>query len=101
MLVPERRRASKWKNQQGYPNPSWGPFRKIWQLTREAGESALILLMVGSPALTSNQRSALQHLFGSFDHTHNASCGLVYHLAAYERARRHRIFDWQSRPSQP
>lgn len=93
MLGPDWRKVPDWKDQKGYMNPQWGPFREIWHLTREAGESALILLMVDSPTLTSEQRSALQKLLGSFDYTHNASCGLVYHLAAYWKARRHRGFD--------
>jgi hypothetical protein len=91
MLGPDWRTVPEWKNQEGYPNPQWGPFREIWHLTREAGESALILLMVDSPTLTAEQQSALQRIFGSFDYTHNASCGLVYHLAAYWKARRHGI----------
>ena len=91
MLGPDWRTVPEWKNQKGYPNPQWGPFREIWHLTREAGESALILLMVDSPTLAAEQQSALQRIFGSFDYTHNASCGLVYHLAAYWKARRHGI----------
>jgi hypothetical protein len=81
--------VTEWKNQKGYPNPQWGPFREIWHLTREAGESALILLMVDSPKLTTEQQSSLQNLIRNFDYPHNASCGLVYHLAAYWKARRH------------
>lgn len=91
MLGPDWRTVPEWKNQKGYPNPQWGPFREIWHLTREAGESALILLMVDSPTLTAEQASALQKLFRSFDYTHNASCGLVYHLAAYWKARRYQL----------
>ncbi|MFO1437962.1 MAG: hypothetical protein U1F81_06525 [Verrucomicrobiaceae bacterium] len=89
MLGPDWRTVPEWKNQKGYPNPQWGPFREIWHLTREAGESALILMMIDSPTLTDEQSAALHKLFESFDYTHNASCGLVYHLAAYWKARRH------------
>lgn len=91
MLGPDWRKVPEWKNQKGYPNPQWGPFREIWHLTREAGESALILMMTDSPTLTDEQRAALQKLIGSFDYMHNASCGLGYHLAAYWKARRHRL----------
>lgn len=91
MLGPDWRTVPEWKDQKGYPNPQWGPFREIWHLTREAGESALILLMVDSPTLTTEQRSALQKLISDFDYMHNASCGLVYHLAAYWKARRHHL----------
>lgn len=96
MLGPDWRAVPVWKNQKGYPNPQWGPFREIWHLTREAGESALILLMVDPPALTSEQQTALRNLFDRFDYTHNASCGLVYHLAAYWKARRHGDFRLQN-----
>ena len=91
MLGLDWRTVPEWKNQKGYLNPQWGPFREIWHLTREAGESALILLMVDSPTLTAEQQPTLQNLLGSFDYTHNASCGLVYHLAAYWKARRHHL----------
>ena len=91
MLGPDWRTAPEWKNQKGYPNPQWGPFREIWHLSREAGESVLILLMVDSPTLTAEQHALLKKLFGSFNYTHNASCGIVYHLAAYWKARRNHL----------
>lgn len=91
MTGPDWRTVPEWKDQKGYPNPQWGPFREIWHLTREAGESALILLMVDSPTLTTEQQTSLQNLIRTFDYTHNASCGLVYHLAAYWKARRHHL----------
>jgi len=89
MLGPDWRTVPVWKNQKGYPNPQWGAFREIWHLTRESGESALILLMADPQALTTEQQTALREMFDGFDYTHNASCGLVYHLAAYWKARRH------------
>lgn len=91
MLGPDWRTVPEWKNQKGYPNPQWGPFREIWHITREAGESALILLMVNEPKLSDDERASLQKLTGSFDYMHNASCGLVYHLAAYWKAHRHQL----------
>lgn len=91
MTGPDWRTVPEWKSKKGYPNPQWGPFREIWHLTREAGESALILLMVKSPVLTTEEQTALQKLTGGFDYLHNASCGLVYHLAACWKARRHHL----------
>jgi hypothetical protein len=52
MLGADWRTVPEWKNQKGYPNPQWGPFREIWHLTREAGESAFILLMLDDAKLT-------------------------------------------------
>ena len=92
MLGPDWRRVKEWKDQKGYANPQWGPFREIWSLTREAGESALILLMVEPSATTPSQRNEIAEMFRSFDYTHNASCGLIYHLAAYWKAKRERVF---------
>lgn len=91
MLGPDWRTVPEWKNQKGYPNPQWGPFREIWHLTREAGESALILCMVENATMTTEERTSMQTLLRNFDYTHNASCGLVYHLAAYWKARRHHL----------
>lgn len=91
MLGPDWRYVPEWKDQKGYPNPQWGPYREIWHLTREAGESALILLMVDPGSLTEAQQSSLKGLIGSFDYAHNSSCGIIYHLAAYWKARRHQL----------
>lgn len=93
MLGPDWRHVPEWKDQKGYPNPQWGPFREIWHLTREAGESALILLMVEPPTLTAEQNASLKKLLSGFDYDHNASCGIIYHLAAYWKARRHRLLE--------
>lgn len=93
MLGPDWRLVSEWKDQKGYPNPQWGPFREIWHLTREAGESALILLMVDSPTFTEAQQTSFKNLLSGFDYEHNASCGIIYHLAAYWKARRHRLLE--------
>ena len=86
MLGPDWRHVPEWKNQKGYPNPQWGPYREIWHLTREAGESALILLMGEPGSLTGDQQAAMAHMIRSFDYAHNSSCGIIYHLAAYWKA---------------
>jgi hypothetical protein len=91
MTGPDWRKVKEWKDQKGYANPQWGPFREIWSLTREAGESALILLMVAPGSVTDSQRESLGALIQGFDYTHNASCGLIYHLAAYWKAKKERV----------
>ncbi len=91
MLGPDWRHVAVWKDQKGYPNPQWGPYREIWQLTREAGESALILLMVDPGSVSEAQRIALRNFPGRFDYLHNSSCGIIYHLAAYWKARRNQV----------
>ena len=88
MLGPDWRKVAVWKNQKGYPNPQWGPYREIWHLTREAGESALVVLMIDPASFTTAQQTALSELIQRFDYTHNSSCGIIYHLAAYWKARR-------------
>jgi hypothetical protein len=87
MVGPDWRHVPTWKNQNGYPNPQWGPYREIWHLTREAGEAALVLLMVDAERLTSRQKQELRDLPGRFDYLHNSSCGILYHLSFYWRAR--------------
>ncbi len=92
MLGPDWRHVPVWKNQKGYPNPQWGPYREIWHLTREAGESALILLMVDPGSVTPAQRASLAEFLSRFDYQHNSSCGIIYHLAAYWKARQQGVF---------
>lgn len=91
MLGPDWRHVSEWKNQKGYMNPQWGPYREIWHLTREAGESAVILLMVDPDSFSESQRAALKNMIGGFDYLNNSSCGVIYHLAAYWKARRYHL----------
>jgi hypothetical protein len=88
MLGPDWRQVREWKDQKGYMNPQWGPYREVWHLTREAGESALILLMVRPEGGAGTPPFPLESLAERFDYAHNSSCGLVYHLAAYWKARR-------------
>jgi hypothetical protein len=89
MLGPDWRQVKEWKDQKGYLNPQWGPYREIWHLTREAGESALIPLMVDSPAISPEQKQQLHEVILQTDYLHNSSCGIIYHLAAYWKARRY------------
>ncbi|MEN3943916.1 hypothetical protein WJU23_21620 [Prosthecobacter sp. SYSU 5D2] len=91
MLGPDWRHVAVWKDQKGYPNPQWGPYREIWHLTREAGESALVLLMADPTTCGESVRSSLREMLGSFDYLHNSSCGIIYHLAAHWKARRHGV----------
>ncbi|MEO6784493.1 MAG: hypothetical protein ABI318_00060 [Chthoniobacteraceae bacterium] len=91
MLGPDWRHVPEWKDQKGYMNPQWGPYREIWHLTREAGESALILLMADPVVLSEAEQAALKSMILRFDYAHNSSCGIIYHLAAYWKARRHQV----------
>jgi hypothetical protein len=91
MLGPDWRHVSVWKNQKGYPNPQWGPYREIWHLTREAGESALVCLMIDPASISAAQQNSMAELIRSFDYAHNSSCGIIYHLAAYWKAQRNHL----------
>lgn len=91
MLGPDWRHVKVWKDQKGYMNPQWGPYREVWHLIREAGESALIPLMVDTPSITDEQKQQLRDVILQSDYQHNSSCGIIYHLAAYWKARRHNM----------
>lgn len=91
MLGPDWRKVDVWKNQKGYMNPQWGAYREIWHLTREAGESALILLMSDQGSVSEDQKSSLKKTLLHFDYANNSSCGIIYHLAAYWKASRHGV----------
>jgi hypothetical protein len=91
MLGPDWRQVKEWKDQKGYMNPQWGPYREIWHLIRETGESALIPLMMDSPVISAEQKKELQEVILQTDYLHNSSCGIIYHLAAYWKARRYNM----------
>ncbi|TWT60677.1 hypothetical protein [Rubinisphaera italica] len=87
MLGPDWRTVDVWINQKGYPNPQWGPYREVWHLTREAGEAAMVPLMVDRAAISADQTKRLKDLILSTDYSHNSSCGIIYHMGAYWKAR--------------
>jgi len=93
MCGPDWRTVSEWRNQNGYQNPQWGEFREVWHLTREVGESALVVLMIDPGTTSSEFRDALTETVCSFDYQQNASCGIMYHLAAYWKARRYEVLN--------
>jgi len=92
MVGPDWRHVEKWINQNGYRNPQWGAYREIWHLTREAGESALIPLMLDAPVMSAEQTQQLESVILGTDYERNSSCGIIYHLAAYWKGRRHDLF---------
>jgi ribonuclease D len=47
----------------------------------------------GQLTLTPEQQGALRELIRGFDYDHNASCGILYHLAAFWKARRHGLIE--------
>lgn len=91
MLGPDWRLVKDWKNQKGYMNPQWGPYREIWHLTREAGEAALIPQLMAEPMLSPELKQSFEQLLLQTDYLHNSSCGILYHLAAYWKTRRLQI----------
>jgi hypothetical protein len=88
MVGPDWRKVEVWKDQKGYMNPQWGTYREIWHLSREAGESALILLMGDVASVADAPSARMQKMMLGFDYQNNSSCGIIYHLAAYWKARR-------------
>jgi len=88
MLGPDWRNVPEWKDQKGYANPQWGPYREIWHLTREVGEAGVVPLMLNPPELSPEQKKLLQDMILTFDYQRNSSCGIIYHLATYWKARR-------------
>lgn len=89
MLGPDWRKVSEWKNQKGYIIPQWGPYRQVWHLIREAGESAMVPLMVENAEIPAAQKQLLQDVILRSDYLHNSSCGIIYHIGAYWKARRY------------
>lgn len=89
MLGPDWRKAQVWKDQKGYANPQWGPYREVWHLIREAGEAAIVPLMMEHPDIPAEQRERLRQFILNSDYLHNSSCGIIYHLGAYWKARLH------------
>lgn len=87
MTGPDWRTVPEWKNQSGYPNPQWGPFRKVWHAIREGGEAQLVPMMAPEPDISPKQIELLRDLITNSDYLHNSSCGIAYHLAAYWKTR--------------
>ena len=89
LLPPDWRTVPEWKESAaGYRIPQWGHYRHVWHHLREAGEASLITLMLPTPDESAFSTEALQTLIAESDYAHQSGCGIVYHLAAYWKARR-------------
>lgn len=87
-LGPDWRLVRIWRNQNGYPNPQWGDYRKSWHLAREAGEASLLPLMSATPIYTDLHKSGLTKCLLNMNYSRNSSCGIVYHIGSYWKAKR-------------
>lgn len=92
MLGPDWRSVAEWKDQKGYLVPQWGEYRKVWETFRGAGEAMLVPLMVEHPDLTDRDTQWMERVLHRMDYDHVSGCGIVYHVAAYWKARRLGIF---------
>lgn len=99
MLGPDWRHVTEWIDQGGYKNPQWGTYREIWHLIREVGESGLIPLMVDDPSMGATQKHQLADMILKTDYSHTSSCGIIYHLAAFWKARRYRLLYQELSPN--
>jgi len=87
MLGSDWRQAKDWKLQNGYTIPQRGDYGKIWNLVRESGENLLVIFMFENPSQTVIKKELLEEIASSMDYQHSSSCGVLFHLAAYWRAR--------------
>lgn len=89
---PNWRAAEKWITQGEYRNPQWGDYRRVWHAIREAGELSLVPLMVTDLSITDAQKQDLEKIILRMDYEQTSSCGIIYHLAAYWKARKRGLF---------
>ena len=86
LLGPDWRCVKDWNMQKGYRIPTWGEYRKIWSLIREAGESLLVSFMVNNPATETEKEKLLDDIVSYMNYSRISSCGIVFHIAAYWKA---------------
>jgi len=92
MTGPDWRQAEKWIGQGEYRNPQWGAYRHVWHVIREAGELSLVPLMEGTVMESDQQQTNLEAIILKMDYEQCSSCGIIYHLAAYWKARKQGLF---------
>ncbi|MDR1201317.1 MAG: hypothetical protein LBL58_06775 [Tannerellaceae bacterium] len=86
MLGPDWRKVDEWTNQKGYIIPQWGEYRTVWECVREAGETLSALFMTNSQ-LENSQTHCLEDLIINMNYNQLSGCGIIYHIAAYWKAR--------------
>lgn len=89
---PDWRQAEKWIGQGEYRNPQWGKYRHVWHVIREAGELALVPFMEPGATIPEEQKTNLEEIVLMMDYEQCSSCGVIYHLAAYWKARKRGLF---------
>lgn len=93
MLGPDWRKVSEWNVRAGsYRFPRWGKYLKVWYLSREMGESGLVVLTAGKSCATPSDISALEYAMLNTDYFKSSSCGILYHLACYWLSRKEGVF---------
>ncbi|MBC8601371.1 hypothetical protein H8784_06500 [Parabacteroides acidifaciens] len=88
VLGPDWRNVEVWDMQKGYKIPRWGEYRKIWELIREIGESSLVVYMQDNEKLHEEEFKILNEYLSAIDYTRISSCGIIFHVASYWKAKK-------------
>ena len=83
MLYGDWRRPEKWENRNGYMIPKLGKTRNVWRTIRETGEIALVAAMAPHTQTPSAIASLFEKSAAKIDYKKCASCGVIFHYAAY------------------
>jgi hypothetical protein len=70
-----------------YGWPQLGEFHEVYELLREIGASLLVVFMSDVPERREEARKSLEEMALSMDYQHFSSSGIIFHIAAYWKAR--------------
>lgn len=87
MLGPDWRVVETWDVQKGYNIPRWGEYRNVWHAIREIGESLTVAIMLGDEPLKDEKVELLNEIISFMEYDRCSSCGVVFHLSAYWKAK--------------
>ena len=90
MLYGDWRHPESWENRNGYMIPKVGVSRAVWRAIRETGELPLVPLM-SNGKLSPEMARLLKESILNIDYEHCASCGVLFHIASYWKARLHGV----------
>ncbi len=82
-LYGDWRNPPKWELRNGYNIPKLGESRDVWRVIRETGELPLIVSIAPDYKIPENVISFFEKSVDKIDATHCASCGIIFHFAAY------------------
>jgi hypothetical protein len=89
MPGPDWRTVKEWDEpREGYKLPRWGEYHSVWYSIRDVGERMIAVCMFDDSEQKLSRQKLMEEVISSINYREISSCGIIYHIAAYWKARK-------------